>query len=117
MPPRTLSAGLGTLIILQLVMLFALYFKVPPHPPEIIPLGGMGPMIGAGLSAACAALLLQGEGVVGKALVVVACLLAGLSYGPQKYFDPAFPLVWPAVITAQIAIAALLVALLRPAQT
>lgn len=114
MVDRTLTTALGTLIILQLTMLLALFFKVPPHPPEIIPLGGMAPVIGASLSAAFGALLFQGQGRTGKGLIVLACALAAISYGPQKFFDPAFALVWPAVVTAQIAIFALLCGLARP---
>ena len=111
MHPKTATAGLGTLIILQTVMIAALLFKLPPHPPEVIPIAGMAPTLGAALSVAFAALVMRGEGVVGKALILGACLFAAISYGPQKYFDPAFALVWPAVITAQIAIVALLAAL------
>ncbi|MCK0126625.1 hypothetical protein MWU76_19700 [Gelidibacter sp. F2691] len=109
------TAALGALIILQLTMLMALLFKIPPHPPEVIPFGGMAPVIGASLCAAFAALVFRGEGRSGKALVICACLLAAISYGPQKYFDPAFNLVWPAVITAQIAIIALIVPIVRQA--
>ncbi|WP_300059175.1 hypothetical protein [uncultured Roseobacter sp.] len=103
------SAALGTLIILQLTMLAALLFKLPPHPPDVIPIGGMGPVIGMSISAACAALVFRGEGRSGKALILCACLLAAISYGPQKFFDPAIGLVWPAVVTAQLAIIALVV--------
>ncbi|MBY8977531.1 hypothetical protein KHP62_17085 [Rhodobacteraceae bacterium NNCM2] len=108
MSARIRTAALGTLIILQLVMFAALLFKLPPHPPEVIPVGGMAPTLAASFSAAFAALVMRGEGTGGKSMIVIACLLAAISYGPQKYFDPAFPLVWPAVITAQLAIAALL---------
>jgi len=103
------AAGLGTLAILQGTMLAALLFKVPPHPPEVIPLGGMAPVLGMSLSAAYAAWVLRGTRGAGAALTVIACLLAAVSYGPQKFFDPAFPLVWPAVVTAQVAIVALIV--------
>lgn len=102
------SAALGSLMILQAVMLAALLFKLPPHPPETIPLGGMAPVLAASLSAAWAALALGARGAAGMGLTLLACLLAGLSYGPQKFFDPAISLVWPAVVTAQIAILALL---------
>ena len=108
MNDRITNASLATLIVLQMTMLFALFFKVPPHPPEFIPLGGMAPVIATSLSAAVAGMIFRGEGVTGKLLILVACIFAGLSYGPQKYADPVFAQVWPAVITAQIAIAALL---------
>lgn len=112
MPQDARNAALSTLIILQIVMLLSLYFKVPPHPPTVIPLGGMAPMIAASLSAAVGALLLGAQGSGGKALTLAACLLAAISYGPQKYFDPAFALVWPAVVSAQIAIVALIAPML-----
>ena len=108
-PKPMQTAALGTLIILQLTMLGALFFKVPPHPPEIIPIGGMAPMVGAALCAAFAALVFKGEGTVGKLMIILTCLLSAISYGPQKFFDPAFPLVWPAVIAGQIAVLALLI--------
>ena len=111
---RVTNASLATLIVLQLTMLFALFFKTPPHPPEFIPLGGMAPVIAASLSAAVAGMIFKGEGITGKLLVLVACLLAALSYGPQKYADPVFAQVWPAVITAQIAISALLLQIGKP---
>lgn len=113
MHTETRTAALGALIILQLTMLAALLFKLPPHPPEVIPLGGMAPVIGVSLCAAFAALVFRGEGHSGRALTLCACLLAAISYGPQKYFDPAFSLVWPAVITAQIAIIALMASIGR----
>lgn len=113
MHPHTKTAALGTLIILQSVMFAALLFKLPPHPPAVIPIAGMAPTLGASLCAAFAALVMRGDGVTGKLLIVLACLLAAISYGPQKYFDPAFPLVWPAVIAAQLAIVALLGALVQ----
>jgi hypothetical protein len=108
MRDQTRTSALGALIILQLTMLAALLFKLPPHPPEVIPIGGMAPVIGTSLCAAFAAMVFKGEGASGKILIILACLFAAISYGPQKFFDPAFPLVWPAVVTAQIAIIALL---------
>ena len=105
------NAALAALLILQGTMLLSLFFKVPPHPPEMIPLGGMAPMIAAALSAATGALLTERNSVTHKILIVLACLLAALSFGPQKYFDPAFAQVWPAVLSGQIAILALLLPL------
>lgn len=40
-PPQTSTAALSVLIILQSVMLSALYADVPPHPPVATPLFGM----------------------------------------------------------------------------
>ena len=101
------SAALGTLLILQGVMLAALFTKTAPHPPEVIPLGGMGPFLGAAMSAAMAAIVVGPRSRAGLVLSLAACLMALVSFGPQKYFDPAFALVWPAVITAQIAVVSL----------
>ncbi len=36
-----------------------------------------------------------------------------LSFGPHKYLDPQFGLIWPAVVTGQLAFVGLLVVLLR----
>jgi hypothetical protein len=44
----------------------------------------------------------------GRVLSVLAALMAAASFGPQKYFVPEFPLIWPAVIGAQIAIVAII---------
>ena len=71
-------------------------------------MGSSDSMIAASLSAAVAGLIFKGEGISGKLLVLAACLLAALSYGPQKYVDPAFAQVWPAVAAAQIAMIALI---------
>ena len=46
------------------------------------------------------------------ALRLLAALMAMLSFGPQKYLDPQFPLIWPAVLTAQIAVIAVFVGVL-----
>ncbi len=102
------TAALVALIILQTVMLFALFTGTAPHPPETIPLGGMAPFLSMSLSAAIAALILGPDTRAGLALAGLAALAAAVSFGPQKYGDPAFSLVWPAVITGQVAILALL---------
>ncbi|MGI9464412.1 MAG: hypothetical protein ACR2OM_10750, partial [Aestuariivirgaceae bacterium] len=44
----------------------------------------------------------------GRVLSVLAALMALLSYGPQKYLDAQFALIWPAVIAGQVAAAALI---------
>ncbi len=108
MTTKPAIAALGTLILLQGVMLLALFTKTAPHPPETIPLGGMAPFLGMALSAAMAALVMGVQTGAGKALSLLASLAALVSYGPQKYFDAAFPLVYPAVITAQIAVLVLI---------
>lgn len=106
---RPVAAALLTLIILQTIMLAALYAKIPPHPPEATPLFGIAPFIGAALAAAGSALFLKGiETRAGQILCLLAALLAAVSFGPQKYFDAQFPLIWPAVLTGQIAIVTIL---------
>jgi hypothetical protein len=101
---RIPSAALASLIILQSVMLSALYAGVPPHPPEAIPLFGIAPFLGLALSVAAAALILgPGSSHAGRCAGCVAALMALLSFGPQKYFDAQFALIWPAVLGGQVA--------------
>ncbi|MGJ8529465.1 hypothetical protein [Maritalea sp.] len=107
-------AALAMLIVLQVIMLAALFAKVPPHPPTVIPISGIGPLVGVSIGVALAAMLVgPNEGWVGKVLSGVAVLLALISYGPQKYIDPQFPLIWPAVVAAQIAAITILWSLFR----
>ena len=101
------QAALACLIILQLVMLGSLYAGVAPHPPAATPLFGIGPFLGASLSAAVAALIL-GAARGGRVLAVLAALAALVSFGPQKYLDPQFALIWPAVLSGQVAAALIL---------
>lgn len=106
---RIAASALATLIILQTVMLASLYAGVPPHPPAATPLFGIGPLIGASLSAATAALLLGPRMTsCGRSFGLLAAALALVSFGPQKYFDPQFPTIWPAVIGGQLACAVLI---------
>ncbi len=100
----TANAALFTLITLQLVMLAALFAGVPPHPPVTTPLFGIGPFLGMSLSTTLAAVVLKStETKAGSVLCVLAAFMALVSFGPQKYFDPQLALIWPAVITGQIA--------------
>lgn len=109
-PDRIAQASLATLIILQIVMLAALFAGVPPHPPETTPLFGIGPFIGAALACAVAALILGPTiSASGRTLAIVAVIAALISFGPQKYLDPQFPLIWPSVIAGQLAALALIV--------
>lgn len=108
---RPNQAALACLILLQAVMLASLYAGVAPHPPATTPLFGIGPFLGASLSAAVAALIL-GPSPAGRVLAGTAAMAALVSFGPQKYFDPQFPLIWPAVLTAQIAVIAVFVGVL-----
>jgi hypothetical protein len=97
-------AALSVLIVLQMIMLSALYAGIKPHPPVATPLFGIAPFIGASIAAALAAIIMTLATRGGRVLSVLAALMAAASFGPQKYFVPEFPLIWPAVIGAQIAI-------------
>lgn len=107
-------AALVTLIVLQVTMLGALYTQTAPHPPATIPIAGMGPFLGAALSAAGTALVLGPTGSrSGLVTSGLAAALAMVSFGPQKWLDPAIAGVWPAVLTAQIAVIVLAVRMLH----
>jgi hypothetical protein len=111
-PERPARAALATLIVLQGVMLASLYAGVQPHPPASTPLFGIGPFLGAALSAAVAALIVGPmRGCAGPAMAGLAAVAALVSFGPQKYLDPQFPLIWPAVLAGQVAAGVLLVRL------
>ncbi len=110
---RPTSAALVVLIILQTVMLAALFAGVRPHPPESIVLFGIAPFIGVAIATAVAALIMDPAQGAGRGLSALAALFALLSLGPQKYMDPQFPLIWPAVIAAQIAVLTIVVDLAR----
>jgi len=106
---KYVKPSLTMLIALQLTMIFSLFFKVPPHPPIAIPISGIGPLIGVSVGVALMAILIDpAKDRVARILSVVAVALALISYGPQKYIDPQFPLIWPAVIAAQMASLAIL---------
>lgn len=112
---RIPTAALLALIILQSVMLAALYAGVAPHPPAAIVLFAIAPFLGVALSVAVAALVLgAGSNRTGRWLGLFAALLALLSFGPQKYFDAQFALIWPAVIGGQLAAAVLIANLIAP---
>ena len=101
---QTSTAALSVLIILQLVMLTALYAGVAPHPPVATPLFGTAPFLGASMGAAAAAIVLgSNSSRAGRVLSLAATVMALISFGPQKYFDAQFGLIWPAVIAGQIA--------------
>ncbi|NOC83841.1 hypothetical protein [Ruegeria sp. HKCCD6428] len=101
---RQAHAALTTLILLQIIMLSALYAGIRPHPPVATPLFGIAPYLGAAVSIAVAAMIVQPLATTtGRVLSVVAALMALVSFGPQKYFDAQFALIWPAVILGQLA--------------
>lgn len=100
--------GLVILATLQLLMLAALYSRTEPHPPLVIPLFALAPFLSASIALAVAGLLAPG-----RWLSLAAGIAALISFGPQKWFDQAFPQIWPAVILAQIAVAMVAVSLFR----
>ncbi len=111
---RQTLAALATLILLQLIMLSALYAGVRPHPPLATPLFGIAPFLGAALSIAVAAMILRPlTTAIGRGLSVMAALMALVSFGPQKYFDAQFALIWPAVILGQFAVLVIIVRVLK----
>ena len=112
---RFTNAALAVLVILQSVMLAALYSKTMPHPPLTTPLFAIAPFLAASLSAAVAAMIVgPTRTLAGKLLAVGAGCLALVSFGPQKYFDAQFALIWPAVVCGQIAVLAVAVNSLWP---
>jgi hypothetical protein len=72
------------------------------------------------MSIALAAIIVQPLGSrEGRILSVIAALMALISFGPQKYFDPQFGLIYPAVLLGQFAalvIFASVVKVVRPEQ-
>lgn len=101
---RQAIAALTTLIVLQLIMLSALYAGIKPHPPVATPLFGIAPFLGAAVAVALSAIIIDPLGSrAGKTLSILAALMALVSFGPQKYFDAQFGLIYPAVILGQIA--------------
>ena len=115
---RAVVAALSALILLQLVMLSALYAGVAPHPPVATPLFAMAPFLAASFAVAFSAILLGPlSGKAGRSLSGLAVMLALVSFGPQKYFDAQFALIWPAVISGQIAAIVVLVHIFGTART
>ena len=56
------------------------------------------------MSVALAAIIVQPLGSrTGRILSVLAALMALVSFGPQKYFDAQFGLIYPAVLLGQFA--------------
>ncbi len=106
-----ISAAIVALMTLTAVMLLSLFTRTEPHPPLSVPPFALAPFLGASLAIGAAALQTVGRFArMGAVLAVFFALTALVSFGPQKYFDAAFPLIWPAVLTAQVAIGGLLFA-------
>ncbi|MCP5083650.1 MAG: hypothetical protein GY948_18335 [Alphaproteobacteria bacterium] len=100
-----LAASIVVLLVLTSVMLFSLFTRTPPHPPLEIPLFALAPFFGASLAIGAAALWLVRRGS-GTWLALLFAATALISFGPHKLFDPAFALIWPAVLLAQAAVIA-----------
>ncbi len=114
--PNTSQAGSGytstaivALLVLTSAMLLALFTRIEPHLPLEVEPVALGPFLAASLATGAAAYGLVVRGMrFAMAIALLFALTALVSYGPQKYFDPAFPKIWPAVIVAQLAIAVIL---------
>ncbi|MEL7264282.1 MAG: hypothetical protein AAFP69_05650 [Planctomycetota bacterium] len=110
---RNIIAALAALILLQVIMLSALYAGVAPHPPRITPISAIAPFLGAAIAVAFAAIVVGPRTTrTGRALSVVATLMALLSFGPQKYFDDQIALIWPAVVLGQSAVVVIIASVL-----
>lgn len=103
------AANLGLLGITA-VMLMALFTGTDPHPPNRIPLFALAPFLGMSLAVGLFAMVLASHAVrLAWVPSVVFAATGVLSFGPQKLFDPAFHLIWPSVIGAQVFIAIILI--------
>ena len=93
------------LVVLTSVMLLAMFTRTEPHPPlEVAPFA-LAPFLAASLAIGVAAYILVASGArFAIATALLFALTALVSYGPQKYFDPALPRIWPAVVVAQVAV-------------
>lgn len=100
---RTIGAACTMLITVQGLMLASLYFGVEPHPPRAIPLFAMPPFLAVSIGTALCAMRLS-DTRAGRILAGLTAGFALLSFGPQKYLDPAFPEIWIAVIASQLAV-------------
>ncbi len=107
--PLPFRTALAVLIVVQTIMLGALYAGVPPHPPARIAPFAMAPFLAAAIAAALAAALMAERRLPALMLGGLAALMALVSFGPHKYVDPAFPQIWPGVLAAQAAVLTLLV--------
>lgn len=103
-----LRAALAVLITLQVLMLGSLFAGVAPHPPVAIKPFALAPFLSASIATTLAAVIMAERARAGSVLSGLAVLMALVSFGPHKYVDPAFALIWPAVIAAQVASAVII---------
>lgn len=103
------AVAIAALMVLTGAMLLAMFTRTEPHPPLEVESFALGPFLAASLAIGAAAHGLAVRGMrFAMAIALLFALTALVSYGPQKYVDPAFPKIWPAVIVAQLAIAVIL---------
>ena len=103
------AAAIFALLVLTGAMLLAMFTRSEPHPPLEVEPFSLGPFLAASLAIGTAAYGLVVRGTrFAMAIALLFMLTALASYGPQKYVDPAFPKIWPAVIVAQVAMAVIL---------
>ena len=103
------EAAIVALLVLTGTMLLAMFTRTQPHPPLEVEPFALGPFLAASLALGAASYGLVVRGTrFAMAIALLFALTALVSYGPQKYVDPAFPRIWPAVIVAQVAIAVIL---------
>jgi hypothetical protein len=87
------------LLIIDIVLIFALFAEVDPHPP-----GFLGPFIGAMISLGSISLVLAlWERTIGLLSAIIFGCMNILAVGPQKYFfDPNGTTVIPIIILGTI---------------
>ena len=99
------EAAITALLVLTGAMLLAMFTRTEPHPPLEVEPFALGPFFAASLAIGVAAYGLMVRGMrLALPIALLFALTALVSYGPQKYVDPAFPKIWPAVIVAQVAV-------------
>ena len=101
-PNSILQAAISSLIgliVLNCVMLGALFAQVPPNPP-----GRVGPYIGATISLAIASLpLFFWRNRIGYISSIIVGLMCLMSLGPQKFFiEPTAILLSPVIVLGSV---------------
>lgn len=97
-----ITIALSALALIQLLMFLAMLTRTEPHPPLVLTPFAMAPFLSASIVICLSAAIYSYYFArPNQLLTITAIVLALVSYGPQKYIDPAFPQIWPAVLTAQ----------------